>query len=156
MKILLCDIETKRRVRLGKVDINNLEETDECIDHQQKGNSDGYGHRGPIKLHRLVFKVYNGYLPEVVMHSCDNPRCINPKHLKAGSWDLNNKDRATKGRSAKVRFDLRKISFEQAEIIRKRYNPKRDPINGVSAIARDYAVDRNTIYQIVRMETHLE
>lgn len=142
--------------RPSKVSIENLPDTDICIDHGQKGNPDGYGHRGKIKLHRLVYQLYNNNLPVLVMHTCDNPRCINPKHLKEGTWDSNNKDRAKKGRSARSVFSKRKISFDQAEVIRNRYNPKRDPINGVSAIARDYNVDSNTIYQIVRMETHIE
>lgn len=77
----------------------------------------------------------------------------------AGTWDLNNKDRAKKGRSAKVRLDLRKISQIQAHRIRKRYAKRRVPrdrVNGVSAIARDYGVDHNTIYNIVENRTHVE
>jgi len=127
-----------------------------CIDHGQKGNSQGYGHRGPRKLHRIIFEQYFGYLPEVVMHTCDNPRCINPKHLVAGSWDANNKDRAAKGRSAKSRKDLRKLTLEQVSEIKARYNPKRDPVNGVSALARYYGVDSNTIYHIIKGRTYFE
>lgn len=78
-----------------------------CIDHGQKGNKDGYGKccryvDGKAKyplLHREVFLQHNGYLPQVVMHSCDNPRCINPEHLLPGTFALNNKDRANRGRS---------------------------------------------------------
>lgn len=141
--------------RPARVDITNLPDTQDCIDHQQKGSIDGYGHRHKTLLHRRVFEYYNGYLPEVVMHSCDNPRCINPNHLQAGSWDLNNKDRARKGRSAKVNILNRKLTFAQAEVIRNRYNPRRDPVNGVSALARYYKVDSNTIYNIVERRTHL-
>lgn len=34
----------------------------------------------------------------VVMHSCDTPACIEPKHLKLGTVADNNRDMAQKGR----------------------------------------------------------
>lgn len=92
------------------------------------------------------------------MHRCDNKRCINPDHLLAGDWDSNNKDRAAKGRSAKVRVDLRKIDDDQAAAIRHRWSlkkPGKDPENGVMALARDFSVDSNVIYNIVRGKSHV-
>lgn len=78
-----------------------------CIDHGQRGDKDGYGKALRVvggkakyyRLHRLKFFEVHGYWPEVVMHTCDNSRCINPEHLVAGTFALNNKDRANKGRS---------------------------------------------------------
>lgn len=48
--------------------------------------------------HRAVFLRTHGYLPEVVMHACDNPRCINPDHLLPGTQSMNIKDAYDKGR----------------------------------------------------------
>lgn len=47
---------------------------------------------------RAVFYAEYGYLPEVVMHTCDNPRCINPSHLMAGTHKSNAEDKVNKGR----------------------------------------------------------
>jgi hypothetical protein len=140
--------------RSPKVDYRVLEDSAECIDHRQKGNKNGYGHIQGQRLHRIVFSFYNGFLPEVVMHSCDNPRCINPKHLIAGDWDKNNKDRASKGRSAKTVESRRKVTQEQADVIRNIYSPIRGNINGVVSLAKRFKVDPVTIYNILKGKTH--
>jgi hypothetical protein len=48
--------------------------------------------------HRLVFLLVHGYLPPVVMHSCDRPACQEPDHLRAGTPRLNTLDAMAKGR----------------------------------------------------------
>jgi len=140
----------------GKVDLHNLPDTDDCIDHQQKGNVDGYGHRGKIKLHRYVYELYNGSPAKLVMHTCDNPRCLNPKHLVAGDWGLNNKDRAAKGRSAKSVESRRKITQEQADWVRKVRTTERGSTYSVPNLANILLVDPGTIYNILKGKTHFE
>lgn len=56
-----------------------------------------------ILAHRLSFWIFRnkGILPyprNVVMHRCDNPRCINPEHLKLGTQEDNMRDCVAKGR----------------------------------------------------------
>lgn len=141
----------------------------DCIDHGRQSNV-GYARSGsayamdkPALAHRKVFLEVYGYLPPVVMHSCDNPRCVNPEHLVAGDWGLNNRDRAAKGRSAKVVLTRRKVTDAQADAIRARWElrcrigkHKKDPINGVCALAREFSVDTNVIYNIVKGKTHVK
>lgn len=65
----------------------------------------GYGcikHRShAIGAHQIAFYAANGFLPEVVMHACDNRPCVEPSHLSPGTLALNNADRQAKGRQAR-------------------------------------------------------
>lgn len=68
-----------------------------CIDHGCKGFGLGYatawvtvdGKRFTTTKHRAVFLKAHGFLPEVVEHLCNNPRCINLGHLCAGTHKSN-------------------------------------------------------------------
>jgi len=53
-----------------------------------------------ITAHRFSYIVHKGDIPNglVVMHTCDNPRCINPKHLILGTRKQNTQDMIDKGR----------------------------------------------------------
>lgn len=71
----------------------------------------GYGElifKGKMwKVHRLVWVALKGPIPSwpraVVLHSCDNRKCINPDHLSLGTQQENIRDCVTKGRQASAR-----------------------------------------------------
>lgn len=71
-----------------------------------------------MTLPRAVWTRQHGPIPPgmVVMHSCDNPRCINLAHLTLGTQSDNQKDAARKGRHSSVQ--KRKVTFADAEAIR--------------------------------------
>lgn len=63
----------------------------------------GYGtmyvpKRGQQRTHRLMFELVHGFLPEQVLHICDNPLCCNPEHLVNGTAQMNMDDCIRKGR----------------------------------------------------------
>lgn len=70
----------------------------------------GYGlfsMRGPqgsqhYLAHRVAFLLEFGHMPPesapFLMHTCDNPRCVNPRHLRPGTHQDNMTDMASKGR----------------------------------------------------------
>lgn len=83
-----------------------------CIDHGQVGTGLGYGSArypalkvgGSVRMHRAEYCLANGLTLEdiaglVVMHTCDNPRCINPEHLVLGTQRDNMLDMRNKGRA---------------------------------------------------------
>lgn len=48
-----------------------------------------------ILVHRLAYEIYIDTVPDnlMVLHSCGNNRCVNPKHLKLGTYLDNHVDR---------------------------------------------------------------
>lgn len=64
----------------------------------------GYGEyrdgKKKVRAHRFAYELVNGPIPEGkhLLHSCDNPRCVNPAHLSAGTAKENQQDMTQKGR----------------------------------------------------------
>lgn len=70
-------------------------------------NHKGYGqltkHGKRIKAHRLSYEAFHGPIPDglMVLHSCDNPPCCNPAHLRVGTAKDNMADAVKRGRLRK-------------------------------------------------------
>jgi hypothetical protein len=72
-------------------------------------NNRGYGvvglpgkYGGTMYAHRLSYEIHFGPIPSemVVMHVCDTPRCVNPDHLRLGTYLENMQDCVKKRRIA--------------------------------------------------------
>jgi len=58
-----------------------------------------------VLAHRYAYELANGAPPPagmVVMHRCDNTKCVNPMHLRVGTHRDNNRDMDAKGRRRTV------------------------------------------------------
>lgn len=58
------------------------------------------GERRQYYAHRLAYMIHKGEIPDRVQvcHSCDNPSCVNPKHLFLGTSKDNHQDMKVKNR----------------------------------------------------------
>jgi hypothetical protein len=76
----------------------------ECWNWRDSVNRWGYGKviDGGVRLtsSRAAWTVTFGPIPDSkwVLHTCDNPRCCNPKHLYLGTVLENNRDMIARGR----------------------------------------------------------
>ena len=67
-------------------------------------NAFGYGrlsYQGRIQVaHRLMYEAVHGAIPSglYVLHSCDNPSCVNPGHMRLGTYSDNIRDSYERGR----------------------------------------------------------
>lgn len=76
-----------------------------------------------MKAHRLSFEFYKGPIPDGldVCHHCDEPSCVNPDHLYAGTHQQNMNDRERRGRGVRLTGEANgasKLSYEQVRQIR--------------------------------------
>ena len=73
------------------------------------GSANGYGqlagkHNGEYKsflAHRFSYELHYGPIPsgKLIRHHCDNPVCVNPRHLAVGTHADNVADMVTRGRA---------------------------------------------------------
>jgi len=79
-------------------------EDDKCWNWLGSIDSDGYGQftigHNTFKSHRVMYILVYGKIGKdrLIIHSCDNPSCCNPKHLKEGTCKDNMIDKVNKGR----------------------------------------------------------
>ena len=100
-------------------------------------SSNGYGrilkdssHPGPriLQAHRLAWEYANGPIPNGfdILHTCDNPPCINPEHLVLGTQQDNMADMVSKGRQHKGQTcHLSQLTEEIVLAIRSEYKRRR-------------------------------
>lgn len=134
-----------------------LASTADCWEWTGRGNGKGYGlfsARGrQLQAHRLSYTLFVGDIPAGmhILHSCDNPLCVNPKHLRAGTHADNMKDMRARSRSAAAaRNPAAKLTEAQARAIQemaKRHPPRRGRGNGPCAfLARWFGVSDNAVH----------
>ena len=146
---------TKERL-LEHIVVNNVTGCWEWVGCKRRG----YGHtiigsrkdgtRKTIAAHRLSYLIFHGEIPAgmEICHKCDNPSCINPDHLFAGTRQDNIDDRERKGRNNPPKGEKHaKAKLTEADVLTIR--TKR--LQGVSfgKLAKEYGVCKKTIQDAV-------
>lgn len=95
----LADILMQRSVQISESG---------CLIWMGAMSTNGYGSmricsKG-YSTHRLSYYAFNGDIPDgmSVLHSCDIRSCVNPNHLRAGTYQDNQRDRLIRGRHHKT------------------------------------------------------
>ena len=158
----LVPIGTKKPGTVEERFWRHVDKTGECwlwTAHTKSGK--GYGRLGAggkggkyLCAHRVSYELHNGPIHDggVVMHTCDNPSCVNPAHLKLGTTAENIQDAYDKGRKVSpfkkgAAHHNATLDDEKVRLIRQNPNIK------ISQFARLLGVSVSNISAIRRGET---
>jgi hypothetical protein len=127
-----------------------IDDEDSCWLWQASTNG-GYGafglHYRTVRANRVSYVIAYGPIPDdiFVLHTCDNRRCVRPRHLFLGDHTDNATDAMMKDRLSKPRGP-RKLSDDQIrEIIRRRSSGEL-----LRMIAVDFGVGPEYVSKIFR------
>lgn len=136
---------------------------------KRKNKNYGYCYllEGEQQAHRVSFRLFKEPIPDGahILHNCDNPPCVNPDHLRAGTPQDNVDDRESRGRSRHHTGEAHgraKLSQDQVNEIRQSYIPLSNGIcipkghtriGSFQHIADKYGVSKRTIRLIILGET---
>lgn len=122
-----------------------------CLNWTRGVNLYGYGHfkysQKIVAAHRVSWEIYNQRtIPDgiYILHSCDNPSCINPEHLSLGTHADNMREKSERGRHPLT-------TFTRDEVIKIRQIAANDISH--SEIARQLGVGTTTINAIANRKT---
>lgn len=139
----------------------NVQQSTACWIWSKARNAAGYGTVGWLgktyPTHRVAAYLH-GIIPtleskDCILHSCDNPPCCNPAHLRAGTQAENMRDMVGRKRSNKARGEASgraKLTAVQVKDIRERY--MLDEVTQ-SYLAKMFGVSTLAINSIVRRKT---
>lgn len=137
----------------------NVKGPDDCWEWTGNKHKQGYGMfnsvKGSIGAHRVAVYLDNRDPgSKVVMHTCDNTSCVNPRHLKLGTQLDNIKDMVNKNRQSRGETSNRNILTEaQVLDIKARHIKGTRGVKNSSnlqQLADEYGVTYQTIYSITK------
>ena len=131
-----------------------------CHEWQASTGTHGYGQvtiAGVMRrTHRVAYEIAFGEIPEgmSVCHTCDNPKCVNPEHLFAGTQTDNMRDASVKGRiviphpsgerhpeSIVTEDDVRSMRTDNGRG------------QSLSSLAKRHGISKSQVFRIVRRES---
>ncbi|QZE51091.1 HNH homing endonuclease [Klebsiella phage vB_KpnP-VAC1] len=119
----------------------------DCILHTGAVSNAGYGLKSLngklMGAHQAAYIRAKGTIPKgmVVMHSCDNPLCVNPEHLSVGTQKENRADCVAKGRHNAPKGESHYGAKLTAEIVHE----IRASSLTTTELAEVYGISRRTI-----------
>lgn len=123
--------------------MRRLKRNRRCLEWIGQRTSEGYGRFRGRGAHIFAYQYWVGPIPQglYVLHTCDNPACVLPAHLRVGTQAQNMREKAERGRArgglrpgfssgeannaakitrkmAQMALDLAESGYWQAEIAR--------------------------------------
>lgn len=116
----------------------------ECIEWPGARDHNGYGYgritigrkRYRVSQHRMAYELAYGPIPKgmFVLHSCDNPPCVNVTHLRLGTQVDNMADTVARGRQG--RYNAKKTHCKHGHEFTEE-NTRRSPARPNERICKE-------------------
>jgi hypothetical protein len=150
-------MESKDELRF----FNKINKTDTCWFWTAGCFANGYGlfafKSKPRLAHRISFLIHNKKEASgVVRHTCDNPKCVNPKHLIEGTQYQNIHDMISRGRRVISKGENNghsKLTNEQVKDLRILY--ERTKFNQTKK-AIELGISQSTLSRILNRKYYSE
>ena len=132
----------------------NVDQSGGCWEWQRETDAYGYGRfwitgRQRVAAHRFSYTVARGRVPSglLVLHTCDNPKCVRPDHLYLGTHDDNMRDRKERGHYARGEDNNKaKLTADQVRELRRLYVPHQ---YGSTKLARQFGISPTAVKAIL-------
>lgn len=135
-----------------------VNKTDDCWVWTAGRTPKGYGafyphRRHQVAAHRWAYEHFVGPIPDgmYVLHSCDNPPCVNPDHLSVGTQRDNIQQCIERGRL--TRANQKGAANPRARLTDDDVRAIRDDPRTATAIASDYDMGLTAISRIKRRQS---
>lgn len=122
----------------------------ECWNWRGQVSARGYGRQQnppgnhALFAHRVSFAIHFGDTALYVCHRCDNPRCVNPYHLFAGTQLDNMRDMLSKGRKSGPLG----VANHKAKLTAAKVRYIRQSRQSHSALGRKFGVSHQSIRSV--------
>lgn len=138
--------------------VGPISRADGCWEWTGPMNGRGYGRFWAdgrlVYPHRFLKERVDGPIPGGMdaCHRCDNPRCVNPRHVFVGTHAENMADMSRKGRWT-PRVVPSGESHRNAKLTRVQADEIRDSVESDATLARRFGVTRPTVWSIKQGQT---
>jgi len=129
---------------------------DECWEWRSGRHWKGYGMMTTVSgkvmyAHRISWNLHRGEIPGklMVLHHCDNPGCVNPKHLFLGTGKDNADDMDKKGRRVISRGEKNGNSIHTEEFIKAVRAARENEGLGYKRLAKRFGLIPSYVRSIV-------
>ncbi len=123
------------------------------------GASGGYGafyvarlgHQ--LRAHRVAYVITHGSIPKglYVLHNCNNPPCVNPKHLRAGTASTPNNTQRRQYRKSDARRPGNRSKLTPARV--KDIRRRAETGETYALIAERYGITQTHVGNVVRRKS---
>lgn len=170
----LCRIHYRRFMRNGTVEARQQQspkgagheflrwvvttDREDCIEWPYGKSVHGYGsvfHQGRKRqAHSVALELSGERRPQPpndnALHSCDNPPCVNPRHLRWGSHGDNGQDKVIRGRTIPGPKSAAKVAASDVRAMRDAYAVGEATYRD---LAERYGLSESTISRILNRRT---